>query len=115
VKHVTEPLDATKDISEQLPWLERKEIYLDNLRNGGAESAMVSSADKIHNTESFMRDIKREDGNFISRFGSSALNRLWFHEQVLLIVRGKLGENHLLVKKLATSTDSFREFVETTS
>lgn len=110
VKHVTEPLDANKDMNDQMPWLERKEIYLNNLRNGGAESAMVSSADKIHNTESFIRDSKYEDENFLSRFSSSARNRLWFHEQVLLVVMEKLGENHPLVKKLITSTEAFREF-----
>ncbi len=108
VQHVTEPLDATKEPEEQLPWLERKEIYLDVLRRGGIESAMVSSADKIHNTESFIRDSSQEGEHFISRFGSSARNRLWFHEQVLIVVTEKLGENHPLVKKLTTSTDTFR-------
>ena len=52
VTHVTEPLDANKQDDEQLPWLERKEAYLSNLRSGGMEAAIVSCADKIHNTES---------------------------------------------------------------
>jgi (p)ppGpp synthase/HD superfamily hydrolase len=113
VKHVTEPLDANKHVSEQLPWLTRKEVYLENLRNGGVESALVSSADKIHNTESFIRDSMKEDGLFISRFGSSARNRLWFHEQVLSIVTDKLGDDHSLVRQFATSTESFRALTST--
>lgn len=111
VSHVTEPLDANKDKSEQLPWLERKEVYLTVLRSGGVESAMVSSADKIHNTESFIRDIKKDDGSFLSRFGSSIRNRLWFHEQTLLVVADKLGEEHPLVKRFAVSTEAFRVLV----
>lgn len=111
VSHVTEPLDASKDMSEQLPWLERKEEYLSVLRSGGVESAMVSSADKIHNTESFIRDIAKEDGVFGSRFGSSIRNRLWFHEQVLLVVVKKLGKDHPLVKRFMISTEAFRVLV----
>ena len=41
VKHVTEPLDANKMDSEQLPWLQRKEEYLKNLTSGGVKSALV--------------------------------------------------------------------------
>jgi (p)ppGpp synthase/HD superfamily hydrolase len=112
VSHVTEPLDASKDMSEQLPWLERKEAYLAALRSGGKESAMVSSADKIHNTDSFIRDIEKEDGSFSSRFGSSIRNRLWFHEQALVVVVEKLGEDHPLVKRFMTSTEAFRLLVD---
>ena len=112
VKHVTEPLDASKASDQQLPWLTRKEAYLEVLRNGGAESAMVSCADKIHNTESFIRDIEKEDGVFASRFGSSARNRLWFHEQSLAIVTEKLGASHPLVLQFAASTIRFRDLVE---
>ena len=111
VRHVSEPLDANKDMSEQLPWLTRKESYLRVLREGGTESAMVSSADKIHNTESFLVDIEKEDGAFAARFGSSVRNRLWFHEQVLLVVTEKLGGDHKLVQKFNTSTESFRSLV----
>jgi (p)ppGpp synthase/HD superfamily hydrolase len=111
VSHVTEPLDANKQVSEQLPWLKRKEIYLDVLKEGGKESAMVSCADKIHNTKSFIKDIEKQDGVFLSRFGSSARNRLWFHEQVLLVVTEKLGESHDLVNEFRESTQSFRELI----
>jgi (p)ppGpp synthase/HD superfamily hydrolase len=111
VKHVTEPLDANRDISEQLPWLVRKEAYLDALRSGGTESALVSCADKIHNTESFIRDIEKKDGVFASRFGSSARNRLWFHEQSLGIIVEKLGSEHVLVQHLTRSTEAFRALV----
>lgn len=112
VKHVTEPLNANKDSSEQLPWLTRKEAYLEVLRKGGLESAMVSSADKIHNTESFIKDVEKEDGLFRSRFGSSVRNRLWFHEQVLILVTRKLGEDSLLIKKFKSSTEAFRKVAE---
>jgi (p)ppGpp synthase/HD superfamily hydrolase len=111
VKHITEPLDANKSEDEQIPWLERKEEYLKNLRTGGLESAMVSTADKIHNTESFISDVEKEGEEFLKRFDSSLRNKLWFHEQVLLIIEEKLSKEHILVSRLAASTSEFRKLV----
>lgn len=104
VKHVTEPLDANKKEDEQMPWLTRKEIYLKNLREGGKESALVSGADKIHNTESFLNDAIKEGESFLERFGSSVRNKVWFNEQVILILKEKLGEEHIFVGKLTQLT-----------
>lgn len=112
VNHVTEPLDANKLANEQLPWLTRKEVYLKNLTEGGIESAMVSAADKIHNTESFIIDAEKSGDAFLSRFGSSLRNKLWFHEQVLVIVSEKLGEGNALVGRLRLCTEEFRKLTE---
>lgn len=111
VSHVTEPLDANKGENEQLPWLTRKEKYLENLRNGGAESALVSTCDKIHNTESFMSDMLHEKEEFLERFHSSLQNKVWFHEEVLFIVEEKLGKNHILVERLSKCTQEFKALV----
>ena len=112
VQHVTEPLDANKEDKEQLPWLERKEKYLELLRSGDYESALVSAADKIHNTKSFMRDAIKERSDFLIRFDSSLRNKVFFHEQVLCIVEEKLGKENLLIKKLTELTEEFKNFVE---
>lgn len=109
VLHVTEPLDANKPDNEQLPWLTRKEKYMETLRFGGKESAMVSAADKIHNTESFIIDAGESGDAFTSRFTSSLRNKLWFHEQVLEIVKEKLGHENLLIQRLELCTDEFRK------
>lgn len=112
VKHVTEPLDANKLMEEQLPWLVRQEIYLKNLKEGGIESAIVSSADKIHNTESFLVDIVREDGEFLKKFHSSLRNKVWFYEEVLKTVTEKLGNDHALVLRFSKALQSFKTFAE---
>ena len=111
VKYVIEPLDANKLESEQSPWLERKEEYLKNLRAGGVASAMVSAGDKIHNTKSLIVGIEKEQEAFLSRFTSSLRNKLWFHEQVLLIIEEKLGKDNVLTKKLSSCTEEFRNLV----
>lgn len=112
VKHVTEPLDANKEADDQIPWLKRKEVYLDNLRQGGKESALVSAGDKIHNTESLITDIKKEGDEFIKRFGSSLLNKLWFHEQSLAIIKEKLGDDNPLVIRLSQAISEYKLLVD---
>lgn len=111
VRHVSEPLDATKTEDAQLPWLTRKEAYLSSLQEGGVESAIVSAADKIHNTESFLKAFKEEGEPYALRFKSSIKNRIWFHEKVLSIIESKLGEEHTLSILLKETTDKFREVV----
>lgn len=112
VMHVTEPLDANKGDDEQLPWLTRKEKYLENLKSGGVESAMVSASDKIHNTESFIHDATLEQDEFLARFHSSIRNKVWFHEQVLIIVEEKLGKENKLVSRLTSCNEEFKKLVE---
>ncbi len=111
VQSVTEPLDPNKEETEQLPWLERKEKYLESLKSGGREGAIVSGADKIHNTESLLRGLEREKDEFLKRFSSSLRNKLWFHEQVLLIIEEKLGTDHRIVMRMKTCTEKFKSLL----
>jgi len=112
VKHVTEPLDPNKNDDEQLPWLQRKEVYLQMLRSGNTQSVIVSAADKIHNTESFLRDAEKEGIMFVARFGSSIRNRLWFHKQVLAHVQEVLGDDNFLTQRFITCTIDFENIVD---
>jgi hypothetical protein len=92
-----------------MPWLERKAAYLKVLKDGGRESALVSVADKIHNTEGFIIDMEREGEAFTSRFPSSFRNKVWFQEEALAIIREKLGEEHPLVIRLVVCTEQFKQ------
>lgn len=112
VKHTTEPLDANKAPEDQLPWLTRQEVYLENLKSGSKESALVSVCDKIHNIESLFSDLEKEGWDFLKRFQSSLQNKLWFYEQVHLVVKEKLGEDHIYVKRLSNSIKSLREILK---
>jgi len=109
VAHVTEPLDANKSVFDQLPWLTRKEMYLKRLEEGSIESILVSCADKIHNTESFLKAFQDEGEAFAQSFGSSMRNRIWLNEQVLIISEKKLGEQHPLMVRLRLCTEGFKK------
>ena len=111
VKEITEPLNPNKKESKQMPWIKRKENYLISLRGGGVESAMVSISDKIHNTQSLINGIKEESDKFLLNFNSNIEDRVQFHEQVLLIVKEKLGDGHILVLTLDSKIKELKKLI----
>lgn len=98
VEGVTEPLDANKEMSEQKPWLERKEAYVEALRMGPTESAMVSCADKIHNLMSTERAFTEGDVVLAEKMLSAFRHQKLFYEKVYKVCEEKLGEDSLLVQ-----------------
>ncbi len=105
VYNVTEPLDANKTKNEQLPWLTRKQVYLKKLEGGTTESALVSLADKIHNTESIIHGAVHDNDVFLKTFASGLDSTIWYHKEVHSIVRKKLGDDHLLISRLMTGIE----------
>lgn len=97
VEGVTEPLDANKDMSEQKPWLERKEAYIEALKHGPTESAMVSCADKIHNLLSTERAFLEGDVVLAEKMKSAFRHQKLFYEKVYLVCEEKLGTSSPLV------------------
>ena len=98
VSGVTEPLDANKEMEDQKPWLERKEVYLLALTNGPTESALVSLSDKIHNLMSTEYSIETGDALLFQKIEQGFRHQKLFYEKVLGICREKLGNDHALVK-----------------
>ena len=94
---VTEPLDANKSMEDQRPWLERKEAYMMSLQNGPKESALVSSADKIHNLMSTEYSVETGDEMLFQKMQMSFTNQKIFYEKVYEICESKLGGDHTLV------------------
>jgi (p)ppGpp synthase/HD superfamily hydrolase len=107
VYHVTEPLDADKESVDQLPWLQRKQLYLERLREGGEASALVSCADKVHNAESFFQGMQEEGDQFTKQFFGSLKNMAWFHREVFAVVKEKIDENNPLLQRFESTTNKF--------
>jgi (p)ppGpp synthase/HD superfamily hydrolase len=53
---------------QNLPnWLERKAVYIEQIRTGAPEAKAVACADKIHNMESTWLGLQRGDGTHLAR------------------------------------------------
>lgn len=108
VKEVSEDKDAsiTKE-EEKATWIERKQKYLDNLKNDSYGALMVCSADKIHNLRS-MAGAHREQGDKMwEKFNSPADKKIWFYEEVYKVLKDKLNSKIFkeLEKEIATLSE----------
>jgi (p)ppGpp synthase/HD superfamily hydrolase len=66
VLHCTDSL--TEDPEQKLPWLERKTAYLARLPGAGAEVALITAADKLHNITATTRDVGAHGPETLQRF-----------------------------------------------
>jgi (p)ppGpp synthase/HD superfamily hydrolase len=66
VLHCTDSL--TEDPAQKLPWLERKTAYLERLPRAGADAALITAADKLHNITATIRDVRAHGPHTLQRF-----------------------------------------------
>lgn len=94
VKEVTEDRDPTDRwgfFSRKKNWKERKEGYLDNLRNDSPEGLMIAAADKIHNIRSLVDGYEMHGEDVWKLFRAEKAEMFWFYGSVLSILREKLS------------------------
>jgi (p)ppGpp synthase/HD superfamily hydrolase len=65
------------------PWQERKQRYIDNLRNASASIRKVSLADKLHNARSILRDLSQEGEETWGKFKGGKKGTLWYYQTLL--------------------------------
>ncbi|HBB30415.1 MAG TPA: phosphohydrolase [Cyanobacteria bacterium UBA8803] len=65
------------------PWRDRKQRYLDQLRQGSPSVRRVALADKLHNARSFLQDYRQQGENLWSVFTAGKEGLLWFYQSLL--------------------------------
>lgn len=86
---VAQIVDACSDtdVIPKPPWKQRKQHYLDHLREGATESALrVSNADKLHNARSLLADYRATGDELWTRFNEdaqSATMQLWYYGELV--------------------------------
>jgi GTP pyrophosphokinase len=61
------------------PWRERKEKYIARLRTEGADTRLVSAADKLNNIRSILSDYRAIGESVWSRFNGGRDGTLWYY------------------------------------
>jgi (p)ppGpp synthase/HD superfamily hydrolase len=78
------------------PWKERKQRYIEHIRDASTEIRRVSLADKLHNARSILADWYRIDEAVWNKFKGGKEGTLWFYRSFLAAHRevgyGFLGE-----------------------
>lgn len=81
-------------------WLERKNMYLNNLRNSSPEAVLISLADKYHNACSLEQDLFFYGETLWQDFFKSRKDRTkWFYQELIIIYREQgFDDNWLLLE-----------------
>ena len=90
-KIVNEVTEEKKEL-----WRERKEKYIENLKNASEEALMLATADKIHNLSAIREEIL-ETGIIPWGIHFKSLDEvIWFYDSVFEVVEKRLKNKALL-------------------
>lgn len=84
--------EKTRD-GVKIDWLERKQKYLERLKNDSFGSLMVCAADKIHNLMSLMNDYKIRGEEIWQNFNAVKEKKIWYYGETLKAIREKLDNS----------------------
>lgn len=91
-------------------WLARKRSYHEKLRRASSSSVLVSLADKVHNAESTLADVRSEGVGVWERFTGGRRGALWNYANLLAIYRQRAsGRAARLADRLEWALDELFE------
>ncbi|MDT7730439.1 MAG: hypothetical protein QOK45_692 [Mycobacterium sp.] len=100
------------DKTPKLPWLERKQAYINHLGSVGEDTLLVSVADKLDNARSMLRDYHEHGPALWQRFNrKNPDDHLWYYGELLDAYRAR-GLKSWMVDKLARVVDELKNLVE---
>jgi (p)ppGpp synthase/HD superfamily hydrolase len=98
------------DTEPKPPWRERKESYIRHLKNGDADTRLVSAADKLNNVRSILADRRNVGEAVWARFHGGREGTLWYYRALLQEFLRKpnrlIGELELAVRELEAGAKS---------
>ena len=75
--------DSTSfDRGQKAPWQERKQRHIDHLQGASRDVALVTAADKLHNLNSQIRDIRRHGCKTMARFNAAPDQIIWYNRRI---------------------------------
>lgn len=80
---------CSDDLGPKPLWAERKRRHLENLEDESESVLIVTTADKLHNVRSIVRDYEVLDEQIWPRFRGGREGTLWYYRQVTEIVTRK--------------------------
>ncbi len=110
-ERVARLVEALSDTTEQPkpPWRPRKEAYLATLPAEPPEVKLLCAADKLHNAESLLHDLRAEGLSTFDRFNGGLDGTLWYHRRLVAALGD--GWDHPLHARLAAVVDALHEAV----
>jgi GTP pyrophosphokinase len=99
--------DGVADASgRKADWRLRKEDYLRHLGEADADALLVSVCDKLHNARAILADL-RAGRDVFRRFTAGREGTLWYYRELARVFTARLGQEHPVVRELASTIDMF--------
>jgi len=71
------------------PWRERKERYVERVRNEKPDVLLVSAADKLYNMREILMDVREQGPSVWERFKGKREGSLWYYHAMIEALRGR--------------------------
>jgi (p)ppGpp synthase/HD superfamily hydrolase len=77
----------TEDPSEKQSWLERKQAYIQRLREEPADVQLISAADKLYNARAILDDYREIGPRVWERFKRGRNDQIWYFDELLKVYK----------------------------
>jgi (p)ppGpp synthase/HD superfamily hydrolase len=98
------------DQAPKPPWRKRKEDYIAHLSEASSSVLLVSLADKIHNAQSILRDVRNEGDSVWKRFTGGRDGSLWYYRSLVEAFRAR-GQFVPMVNELDRTVTELEQLV----
>ncbi len=92
---------------DSLSWEDKKQKYIDTVRAASDEVKAISTADKIHNAESFIAGYEEQGSEMWKHFNRGRDKKIWFEEQMLKMLEETW--KHPLVEEYAGLIEKMKQ------
>jgi (p)ppGpp synthase/HD superfamily hydrolase len=85
----------TEDPGNKKPWLERKQTYIQRLREEPTDVQLISAADKLYNARAILEDYREIGPRVWERFKRGRNDQLWYFDELINVFKSS-GVNRLV-------------------
>jgi len=85
----------SEDPGNKQSWLERKQSYIQRLRDEPADIQLISAADKLYNAKAILEDYRKIGPRVWERFKRGRQEQLWYFDELLKVFKAA-GANRIV-------------------
>jgi hypothetical protein len=95
------------DSGDKQSWLERKQGYIERLKDEPADTRLISAADKLYNARAILEDYRDVGPEVWKRFKRGRNDQIWYFD-TLVAVFNAMGTNRI-VRELERVVEQLRQ------
>lgn len=78
------------DVHPKPPWKDRKQAYIQHVKNAPPAVLLVSAADKLHNARSILADVQRHGITAFTKFKGGVAGTLWYYDNLIAVFKDRM-------------------------